>query len=73
MHLVVCANQSHHMLLDNGNLAMLVLDGCSFKFNKFRTPQEIEAKLEDGWTICSGPSFARYGIITSDYLYECDQ
>ena len=58
LHLVVCANQCHHILRLarqwKSLFAMFALLGALS-----RPQQETEAQLGDGWVIHSGPSFTR--------------
>ena len=62
----MCANQFHYMLRLARQWKLPICNACTrwalFQIS-FRPQQEIEAKLGDGRTIHSGPSFARLRYI----------
>ena len=66
LQLVVCVNQSHHNLKLARQWEFPICSACArwvlFQIN-FRPQKEIKAKLGDGQTFHSGPSFARLQYI----------
>ena len=66
LHLVVCINQSHHILKLARQWKFPICNAWArwalFQIS-FRPQQEIGEKLGDGRTIHSGPSFARLRYI----------